>query len=291
MPNAAALARGAARERILLFGLSLPALVLVTVTMIIPVGWLFWLSALDDRGHLSFVNYARLIDQPSYARILLATLEISLLTTIISAVLGYLLAYLLCELPRRLAALLMIGVLAPLWTSILVRTYAWLVLLQRDGVINHWGLRLGIWKTPLHLVYNMDGTVIGLVHIMLPFLILPLYGAMRAIDRDLLRAAANLGAGPLAVFWRVFFPLSLPGLFAGSVIVFVLSLGSYVTPAVLGGGRVIMVANQVANDINTFFNWGAASAFGVMLLVLTLAVLFVASRAFRIERLVGGHGA
>jgi ABC-type spermidine/putrescine transport system permease subunit I len=176
-------------------------------------------------------------------------------------------------------------VLMPFWTSILVRTYAWLVLLQRQGLINSWGIKLGLWDEPLALVHNLTGTLIGMVHIMLPFLILPLYGSMRAIDRDYLKAAANLGASPTRAFWLVFFPLSLPGLLAGSLIVFILCLGFYVTPALLGGGKVIMVANRIANDIEIFFNWGAASALGVVLLGLTAIILFAAARLVRLDRL------
>ena len=129
-------------------------------------------------------------------------------------------------------------------------------------------------------MHNFSGTLIGMVHIMLPFLILPVYGTMQAIDRDLMKAAANLGASPARAFWSVFFPLSLPGLIAGALIVFILCLGFYVTPAVLGGGKVTMVSNRIANDIEIFFNWGAASALGVVLLVLTLA-----------DRLCGGPAA
>jgi ABC-type spermidine/putrescine transport system permease subunit I len=258
--------------------------------MVLPVGWLFWLSLFDDDGQFGLANYRRLIEQPSYGRILLATFEISALTTAICVVFGYLLAYLLAQLSPRRAGLLMIGVLMPFWTSILVRTYAWLVLLQRDGLINAWGMQLGLWRQPLALAYSLSGTVIGLVHIMLPFLVLPLYGSMRAIDRDCLKAAASLGANPVAAFWRVYFPLSQPGLFAGAVIVFILSLGAYVTPAVLGGGKVIMAANAVASDVELFFDWGPASALGVVLLVLTALLLGVAARLVRLDRVFGGHG-
>ena len=216
-PNAAGLRRDARTERLTLFSLGLPALVLVAATMIIPVAWLFWLSFLGDDGGFSLAYYQRLIEQPSYGRIFRTTFEISALTTAISVALGYPLAYVLSQLPPRVANLCMIGVLMPFWTSVLVRTYAWLVLLQRHGVINSWGIKLGLWDEPLTLVYNFGGTLIGMVHIMLPFLILPVYGSMRAIDRDYLRAAANLGASPTRTFWQVFLPLSLPGLFAGAL--------------------------------------------------------------------------
>jgi putative spermidine/putrescine transport system permease protein len=287
-PNARGLRLDARRDRLSLLGLGLPALGLVGITMLAPIAWLFWLSFLGDDGSFTLRHYARMLEQPSYARTFRTTFEVSLLTTAICVLLGYPLAYFLSQLPRRAANLCMIAVLLPFWTSLLVRTYAWLVLLQRQGLINKWGMSLGLWDEPLALVHNLTGTLIGMVHIMLPFMILPVYGSMRAIDRDYLKAAANLGAGPVRAFWTVFFPLSLPGLSAGAVIVFILCLGFYVTPAVLGGGKVIMISNRIANDVELFFNWGAASALGAVLLVLTLAFLFIASRVLRIDRILGG---
>jgi putative spermidine/putrescine transport system permease protein/spermidine/putrescine transport system permease protein len=179
-------------------------------------------------------------------------------------------------------------VLLPFWTSLLVRTYAWLVLLQKRGLVNEWAMSLGLWDEPIKIVHNMTGTLIGMVHIMLPFLILPVYGAMRAIDRDLMKAASNLGASPRRAFWTVFFPLTLPGLFAGALMVFILCLGFFVTPAVLGGGKVIMVSMKIVSNIELFVNWGAASALGVVLLVATVAILWVASRFLNLERMTGG---
>ena len=286
--HATGLRRDERRERLALLGLSAPALLLVAVTMIVPVAWLFGLSFLDDAGSLSLEHYRRMIEQPSYGRTFVTTFKVSLLTTAICIAAGYPLAYVLSQLPRRAANLCMIAVLLPFWTSLLVRTYAWLVLLQRKGLINDWGMRLGWWDEPLALVHNLTGTLIGMVHIMLPFLVLPVLGAMRAIDADLLKAAANLGASPARAFRSVFLPLSLPGLAAGTLIVFILCLGFYVTPAVLGGGKVIMVSNHIANDIELFFNWGAASALGVVLLVLTMLLLWGATRLLRLEKLFGG---
>ncbi len=277
-------------ERLSLAGLVLPALLLILVTMLAPVGWLFYLSVLSDAGSFSLEHYRRMWEQPSYGRTFWTTFEVSLLTTGICMLLGYPLAYFLSELPKRTANLCMIAVLLPLWTSLLVRTYAWLVLLQRRGLINGWGIELGLWGEPLALVHNLTGTLIGTVHVMLPFLVLPLYSAMRAIDRSYLRAAANLGASPLRSFWLVFFPLAMPGLSSGALIVFVLCLGFYVTPAVLGGGKVIMVSSRIANDIEIFFNWGAASALGVVLLVLTAAVVLVATRMVRMNGVLGRQG-
>jgi ABC-type spermidine/putrescine transport system permease subunit I len=285
-PNALALRRSALWERAGLLGLVTPALVLVTLIMLVPVGWLFYLSVLNDAGSFSLEHYRRMWEQPSYARTFWVTFQVSFLTTAICVLLGYPLAYFLAELPKRAANLCMIAVLLPLWTSLLVRTYAWLVLLQRRGLINTWGMELGLWDEPLALVHNMAGTLIGTVHVMLPFMVLPLYAAMRGIDRDYLKAAANLGASPARAFRQVFLPLSLPGLATGCLIVFILCLGFYVTPAVLGGGKVIMVSSRIANDIEIFFNWGAASALGVVLLAMTALLIAAASKVVRLEEVL-----
>jgi len=288
LPNALALQRSALVERLGLLGLVAPALLLILVTMLLPVGWLLYLSLLSDAGAFSLEHYQRMWEHPSYARTFWTTFQVSFLTTALCILLGYPLAYFLSELPKRAANLCMIAVLLPLWTSLLVRTYAWLVLLQRRGLVNNWGIELGLWDEPLALVHNLTGTLIGTVHVMLPFLVLPLYSAMRAIDRNYLRAAANLGASPLRSFWLVFFPLAMPGLVTGALIVFILCLGFYVTPAVLGGGKVVMVSSRIANDIEIFFNWGAASALGVVLLVLTALIVLVAARVVRMDGVLGG---
>jgi len=287
-PNEMLLKQHAVREKWLLLGLSAPAMVLVLIVMVLPVGWLFYLSFIGSEGGFSLENYARMLESKSYTRIFITTFKVSFLTTAICIAIGYPLAYFLSQLPARAANICMLAVLLPFWTSVLVRTYAWLVLLQRKGLINTWGIEAGFWSEPLPLVHNLTGTLIGMVHIMLPFLVLPLYSSMKAIDPDFLKAASNLGARPVQSFQQVFFPLSLPGLFAGSLIVFVLCLGFFVTPAVLGGGKVIMVSNQITNNIELFFNWGAASALGVVLLVVTLLILFVASKLLPLDNVMGG---
>ncbi|MSP36303.1 MAG: ABC transporter permease [Limnohabitans sp.] len=258
-------------------------MLLIVITMVLPVGWLFYLSFLSDTGAFTTEHYVRMWEQPSYFRTFRTTFEVSIMTTAICLVIGYPLAYFLSELPKRAANLCMIAVLLPLWTSLLVRTYAWLVLLQRKGLINNWAIELGLWTEPIALVHNMLGTLIGTVHVMLPFLILPLYSSMRAIDRNYLRAAANLGASPMKTFWSVFFPLAMPGMATGALIVFILCLGFYITPAVLGGGKVIMVSSRIANDIEIFFNWGAASALGVVLLVMTALLIWIFMKLLKIS--------
>lgn len=279
--NVSPLAWRARRERWGLMALSLPALLLVSVILFIPTGWLFALSFVGDDGQMTLVHYQRLVDQPSYLTVFRTTFELSVLVTVLCVVIGYPLAYLLSELPRRWANLCLLAVLLPFWTSLLVRTYAWLVLLQRKGLVNNTLIWLGVTDEPLRLVHNFMGAVIGMTHIMLPFLILPLYASMLAIDRTYLRAGATLGASPTRAFRDVFLPLSLPGLLAGATLVFVLCLGFFVTPALLGGGKVVMIANRIDMNLRLYNSWGAASALGVVLLVATLIILYLCYRLTR----------
>ena len=286
--HAAGLRRDERLEKLKLFGLASPALLLILVILVIPVGWLFYVSFIGADGSFSLENYQRMIESKSYARIFRTTFQVSFLTTAICILIGYPLAYFMAQLPQRLANLCLITVLLPFWTSLLVRTYAWLVLLQKRGLVNEWAMSIGLWDEPLKFVHNLNGTLIGMVHIMLPFLVLPTYGAMKAIDKDYLKASANLGAGPVRAFWTVFFPLSTPGLFAGALMVFVLCLGFFVTPAVLGGGKVILVSMKIVSNIELFVNWGAASALGVVLLAMTMSILWIASRFLNFKNMVGG---
>ena len=283
--NEEGLQKVAFKERLTLFGLTLPYLIFVAALIIIPVGWLFYLSFIGRDGGFSFENYERMTKSRAYIRIFITTFKISILTTLICAIIGFPLAYFMSQLSRRWASICMIGVLIPFWTSLLVRTYAWLVLLQKKGLINNIALDIGLISEPIKFVHNTTGTLIGMVHIMLPFLILPLYANMRSIDKDCLKAASSLGATPTRAFWTVFFPLSLPGLTAGLLIVFVLCLGFYVTPAILGGGRVIMAAMKISSNIELYFSWGAASALGVVLLVITSIILFIASKLVSMDQL------
>ena len=222
LQNASTLKSEEYRERVTLFGLSLPAVLAILIVVFLPIFWLSSLSFYNAAGALSLENYARIFESALYRRTFVVTFQISIAVTVICVFLGYPLCYWLSKLPDRTAAMLMVFVLVPFWTSVLVRTYAWLVLLQRNGVINSSLMSLGVIEEPLQLAHNLTGSIIGMVHIMLPFLILPLYATMRSIDTDLVRAAVGLGSSPRGAFWRVFFPMSLPGLFAGIVLVFIL---------------------------------------------------------------------
>ena len=288
--NEVALSGQERREQWTLLGLSTPAILVIAIVVLVPVGWLFYLSFAGSDGQFSVEHYKKMIEYKSYARVFMTTFQVSLLTTLICILLGYPLAYFLAHLPGRWTGLFMLAVLLPFWTSLLVRTYAWLVLLQRKGLLNDLAMQIGLWDSPIKLVHNMTGTLIGMAHIMLPFLVLPLYGAMKKIEPDMMHAASNLGASPIRSFWNVYFPLSVSGLVAGSLIVFVLCLGFYVTPAVLGGGRVVMVATQITAILEYRFDWGAASALGVVLLMATIGVLYLAGRFFKFDSALFGKG-
>ena len=273
------------RESLTFLGLSMPAVLGILIIVFLPIFWLSSLSFYDAQGALSTENYARIFESALYKRTFVVTSQISITVTVICVLLGYPLCYWLTKMKDRTASILMIFVLVPFWTSILVRTYAWLVLLQRKGIINSSLVSLGIIDEPIQLAHNLTGSIIGMVHIMLPFLILPLYATMRGIDTDLVRAALGLGSTPRKAFWHVFFPMSLPGLFAGIVLVFILSLGFFVTPALLGGGRVQMLAQRIESTITIYSNWGAASALGVVLLLLAFVMIWLMNRVFGLDKL------
>ena len=271
--NGDALNADARREARGMLALLSPGLFLVFAVIIVPIGWLFWLSLFDENGQLSAANYARFFEQASYIKTFVTTFKVAFSVTGACVLFGYPLAYMLSQLPRRAASICLIFVILPFWTSVLVRTYAWLVILQRKGLVNTWLMDLGVIGQPLPLANNFAGVVIGMTHIMLPFLVLPLYASMKSIDTDCLRAGMNLGASPAATFRQIFFPLSLPGLASGLVIVFVLCLGFFVTPALMGGGKVIMWAMRMEQTTSLYSNWGAGAALGVVLLAVTLALL------------------
>ena len=285
LQNASTLKSEERRESLTFLGLSMPAVLAILIVVFLPIFWLSSLSFYNAAGELSMENYARIFESALYRRTFVVTFQITIAVTVICVLLGYPLCYWLTKVPDRTAAILMVFVLVPFWTSVLVRTYAWLVLLQRNGVINSSLMKLGVIQEPLQLAHNLTGSIIGMVHIMLPFLVLPLHATMRGVDTDLVRAAVGLGSSPRGAFWRVFFPMSLPGLFAGIVLVFILSLGFFVTPALLGGGKVQMLAQRIESTITVYSNWGAASALGVVLLLLALAMIWLMNRVFGLDKL------
>ncbi len=236
------------------------------------------LSAVDhvvnDQGEIAKTEPEKAIYLDVFSR----TLWIGVVVMVVCALLGFPLAYLLATLPTRQSNLLMIMVLLPFWTSVLVRVAAWIVLLQSGGLINGALLSLNIIEQPLQLVFNRAGVYISMVHILLPYMILPVYSVMKGISPTYVRAAVSLGCHPMRSFWKVYFPLTLPGLGAGCLLVFILCIGYYITPALLGGPKDQMVSYFVAFYTNTTINWGMATALGTLLLLATVLLYAVYNR-------------
>lgn len=226
-------------------------------------------------------------EQRAFGAILLRTFYISAVVTLLCLLLGYPLAWWLATLPPRPAYVLMILVLVPFWTSILVRVAAWIVLLQSEGLVNRGLIGLGVLHEPLALLFNRTGVVIAMVHILLPFMILPLYSVMKSVPGSYVRAAVSLGSPPLAAFLRVYVPQTYPGIGAGVLLVFILSIGYYVTPALLGGADDQMLSYYIARYTNVVVNWGMACALGGLLLAATLLLYGVYRRFGKAELSLG----
>lgn len=274
------------RERFFFLGLAGPAIVIVGVSAMAPVLWILRQSFLTLAGEATLGNYEKILSSGLTWSSLGVTVALSLSTLVICVALGVPLALALASANRRVANRVLILIMLPLWTSILVRTYGWLVLLRRDGLVNTTLASLGVIDQPLPLVYNFTGVLIGMTHYMLPLFVLPVYAAMRDIDGNVVRAAASLGAG----FWRcvatIILPLASGGLMSGSMIVFIYTLGFFITPAVLGGGKVNPIAIRIERTLSTFQDWGGASALGMLLLLLILITgcMFVAVRRLASQR-------
>ena len=243
-----------------------------------PVSSYYLLAAFDlarnAKGEIERVSEANRI----YIDVLLRTLGISLSVTLLCLLMGFPVAMLLTQVTAKTADWLMILVLLPFWTSLLVRTAAWVVVLQREGMVNTLLMRLGLITEPLTLIYNRTGVLIAMTHVLLPFMILPLYGVLKGIPPNYMRAATSLGAPPLVAFVRVYLPMAAPAIMAGSLMVFILAMGYYITPALVGGGSDQMLSYFVATYTTDTGNWGLASALGLMMLVTTLALYAVAHK-------------
>jgi putative spermidine/putrescine transport system permease protein len=236
---------------------------------------------LDADGKLTPTPEERAI----YITVFLRTLKISLTVTLVTLLLGFPLAYLLATLPARTSNLLMILVLLPFWTSLLVRTTAWFVLLQDNGTINDVLQALHLTDHPLPLIFSRFGTVVAMTHIQLPFTLLPIYSVMKTISPSYVRAGRSLGAGPFYAFWKIYFPLTVPGIAAGCLLTFILSLGYYITPALVGGPTDQMVSGIIERAMNSENNWGKASALGGILLFATLILYFIYNRLVGIDKI------
>lgn len=259
-----------------------PALCLLLAVYLYPVFKLLVLSLGGVRVDLT--AYRALVDNPLYLSVFVRTLRISVTVTVICLVGGYPVGYLLSRVAPRMMQVLLIAILLPFWTSILVRTYAWMVLLQANGVLNRALLDLGLIGRPLKLMYNETGVVIGMVQVLLPFAILPIYSALHNIDRRLHAAAQIMGAGPWQRFRHVTLPLSLPGVAAASVLVLVQSLGYFITPALLGGSQVITLSMLIEAQVVDLLQWQLASAVAMTLLLVTVAIVAGFERTLGLEK-------
>jgi putative spermidine/putrescine transport system permease protein len=255
--------------------LAAPALLLIGVVFIIPVGLLLLRSISEPRWGLQ--NYIAAFAQPVYLRVFWNTVVIAGSVTALCLVIGYPVAYTMAHAGERGRRFLVFVILVPFWTSLLVRTYAWLVLLQQNGLVNSALVGSGLLAEPAQLVYNRLGVLIGMVQVELPFMVLPLYAVLSRIHPRYGQAAATLGAPPMTEFRRVYLPLSLPGVFTGCALVFITSLGYYITPALLGGRQDVMIAHLILIQIGDFGNWGLAGALAIILLfgaAVSLALLY-----------------
>ena len=257
--------------------LSVPAVLLLLALFAVP---LLRLLALSVEGG-SLVAYQRALTNELYLRVIFETFKIAAVVTLLTLALGYPVAYVMATSGRAWQLVGIAFVLLPFWTSILVRTYAWMVMLGRNGVVNRTLIGWGVIYSPLPLLNNLAGVLIGMVHVLLPYMILPVFNAVKKVDPNLVLAAEGLGAPRWRAFLRVTLPLTMNGVAAGVTLVFTLSLGFFITPALLGGGRVVMIANLIEEQVRELLNWAFAGALSAILLALTLAAFWGISRLAR----------
>lgn len=251
----------------------LPPLAFLAVFFLWPLAGVVLRSVSEPEP--GFGQYALIFSRPAYIRVLAYTFEVALTVSLLCLVIAYPVAAVVARAQGRVLQLCFALIIIPFWISTVVRSYAWLIIFQRRGVLNEALIGAGLIETPLRLMNNHTGVVIGMVHVLLPFMILPLLATLRGIDPSYMRAAAILGANPIRAFLRVYLPMSLPGVTAGVALVFITSLGFYITPALLGGDRNMMIAILIEQQVSLTGNWPLASALSSLLLVLTVLLYLV----------------
>ena len=266
--------------------LVLPFLVVVMGMFLGPIVNILWLSVTVPEPGLG--NYAAVFETQALARMLWTTLRICAVTTVLSVVLGYSIAYAMMHVAGPSRNWMISLVLVTFWVSVLVRTFSWLMLLGRNGPVNNTLIALGVVGGPVEFMRNELGVLIGMVHYMIPYAVLPILASMQNIDHRIISASRNLGASGAQTFWRIYLPLTKPGIVAGGLLVFILSLGFFVTPAILGGGRVLMVAEYISVQVLVTLRWGTAAMLATLLLLGVLALLFVLWRFMRLSQVFGG---
>jgi ABC-type spermidine/putrescine transport system permease subunit I len=265
------------------FLLILPGALFLVALLIVPVGQLIASSFTDPEGAL--INYQRILTEPAYLKVVYRTLTLSAETAIACLILGFPLAYQLTTAKPAIKTLILLCILIPFWTNLLVRSYGWIVLLNPQGIINTALKHLGLINDSLPLVYNVTGVLIGMTQIMLPYMVLPLAAVMSRLDPSVMRAARSLGASPISAFLNVYLPLTLPGAVGGCVLVFMISLGFFVVPAMLGGPRELFLAQLIEFNVNQTLNWPFAGTLAAVLLLSTLILYGLGERFLGIRRL------
>ena len=268
--------------------LILPALILTILIIIFPIFELLKSSFFDPDFTLRHLE--KFFSRTLYIEVLFNTVKISLFSTLFCFILGYPAAYFIAHSNKRFRGYFLFLILLPFWVSILIRSYSWMTVLGIEGVINTTLIYLGLIDQPIRMLYTTETVYLAMVQIMLPIMILTCYGSMLRVEDAYVKAARVLGAGPIQAFYKVYFPLSFPGAASGSIIIFILSMGFFITPALVGGKKDIMIGNLINFQINQLLNWGFASFIGLALLIVTLVIvlLFVYITRFKIENRLGG---
>lgn len=262
-----------------------PAVLLLLAFFVLPTLRLVGLSFEGDDGALT--HYARIVDRPVYLQVLQRTFLTSALTTLLCVVLGYPVAYRLATAGHRTRLILLALILIPFWTNLLVLCYGWLIVLNPQGTLNSVLMDFGLIGAPLPMSGSIVGVLVGMTQTMLPYMILPIAANMTRIDERVLHAARSLGAPPLQVFLRAYLPMTVPGVMAGALLVFIMSIGFFIIPAILGGTRDIFIAQLIEMNINRVLNWGFAAALSTIVLAATLALYVVGVRWFRLGSIWG----
>jgi ABC-type spermidine/putrescine transport system permease subunit I len=268
---------------------AIPVVLFLLVLFVYPIVDLLWQSVLTPDGELTAEHYTKIASNPVWLNVMVITFEISAWTTVFCILAGYPVAYLLATSTESTRNQLMLWVMLPFWTSFLVRTFAWIVLLSQRGPINRLVDALGLSDQPLELIYNFTGVMIGMVHALMPLAVITMLSVMTNIDPRLQSAAATLGARGGQAFWRIYFPLSLPGVAAAGLMVFITALGFFITPALLGGRRQTMIAQVIIIQVQDLLNWSFAGALAVVLLAAALLIFILYDRLLGLSTLSGGR--
>ncbi|AZO14611.1 ABC transporter permease [Mesorhizobium sp. M2A.F.Ca.ET.043.05.1.1] len=259
------------------FGLTVPAALLTICLYVVPILQVLALSFTEPT--FGFGNYVGMFGSAAIGRVVRTTIIVSAVTTVLTIIMSYAVAFALVHMRPAARRVALFMVMVPFWVSVLVRAFAWITILRRNGVLNSALVGSGALAEPLELVYNQFGVIVGMVHYMMPFAILLLYANLSEIDPRIIQAARSLGARPVTIFTRVWLPLSLPGLAIASLFIVIFSLGFLVTPAILGAGRVLMVAEYISVQISSTLRWGVATALSTTLLLVVGVLVAVAARS------------